>query len=140
MPSKPMDNAKQTLADLKFKLVRDGRNVVDQKILEQAPCIVTHMSSGVILYASKRVNDIFGYIYNELEGKRVEDLMPAAYRARHTTNLENYAKSPKYRNMGNAGMTLKGQRKDQTEFDIKIALEPFYEDGEGFVLATIMEV
>lgn len=34
----------------------------------------------------------------------------------------------------------KGQRKDQTEFDIKIALEPFYEDGEGFVLATIMEV
>lgn len=135
-----MDDLKINLADLKFKLVQGDRNIVSAKIQEQAPCIVTHMKSGLIIFASKRVSDIFGYIYNELEGKTVEDLMPEEYRPRHGANLTAYAKSPKYRNMGKEGMTLKGMRKDQTQFDIKIALEPFYEDGEGFVLATIMEV
>jgi len=140
MPSRQMDDLKQTLADLKFKLASGEANVILTKIREQAPCIVTHMKSGLIIFASKRVNDIFGYIYNELEGKEVEDLMPEEYRIRHGANLANYAKFPKYRNMGKEGMPLRGMRKDKTEFDIKIALEPFYEDGEGFVLATIMEV
>jgi PAS domain S-box-containing protein len=135
-----MDNIKNRLAELKLKLVHGDKNIFLEKIQEQAPCIITEMSTGLIIFASKRVNDIFGYIYNELEGKEVEDLMPMEYRLRHSANLQNYSKFPKYRNMGKEGMTLKGQRKDQTEFDIKIALEPFYEDGEGFVLATIMEV
>ena len=135
-----MENIKNRLAELKLKLVHGDKNIFLEKIQEQAPCIIAEMSTGLIIFASKRVNDIFGYIYNELEGKEVEDLMPVEYRLRHSANLQNYSKFPKYRNMGKEGMTLKGQRKDQTEFDIKIALEPFYEDGEGFVLATIMEV
>ena len=135
-----MDNIKNRLAELKLKLVHGDKNIFLEKIQEQAPCIIAEMSTGLIIFASKRVNDIFGYIYNELEGKEVEDLMPQEYRIRHSANLQNYSKFPKYRNMGKEGMTLKGQRKDKTEFDIKIALEPFYEDGEGFVLATIMEV
>lgn len=135
-----MENIKNRLAELKLKLVHGDKNIFLEKIQEQAPCIIAEMSTGLIIFASKRVNDIFGYIYNELEGKEVEDLMPVEYRIRHSANLQNYSKFPKYRNMGKEGMTLKGQRKDQTEFDIKIALEPFYEDGEGFVLATIMEV
>jgi len=135
-----MENIKNRLAELKLKLVHGDKNIFLEKIQEQAPCIIAEMSTGLIIFASKRVNDIFGYIYNELEGKEVEDLMPVEYRLRHSANLQNYSKFPKYRNMGKEGMTLKGQRKDKTEFDIKIALEPFYEDGEGFVLATIMEV
>lgn len=135
-----MDKIRNSLADLKLKLVHGDRNIVLDKIQERAPCIVTEMKTGLIVFASKRVNDIFGYIHNELEGKRVSDLMPDSYRARHDANLENYAKFPKHRNMGSEGMTLKGMRKDKSEFDIKISLEPFFEDGEGFVLATIMEV
>jgi|SRR6185503_8340903 PAS domain S-box-containing protein len=135
-----MDEVRNRLADLKLKLVHGDRNIFMEKIQEQAPCIVTEMATGLIIFASKRVNDIFGYIHNELEGKEVEDLMPPEYRVRHSANLANYSKFPKYRNMGSEGMTLKGMRKDKSEFDIKIALEPFYEDGVGFVLATIMEV
>lgn len=135
-----MDKIRNSLADLKLKLVHGDRNIVLDKIQERAPCIVTEMKTGLIVFASKRVNDIFGYLHNELEGKHVSDLMPESYRARHDANLANYSKYPKHRNMGSEGMTLKGMRKDKTEFDIKISLEPFFEDGEGFVLATIMEV
>lgn len=134
-----MDDIKQRLADLKFKLVHGDRNTIHEKILDQAPCIVVEMSTGLIVFASKRINEIFGYIYNEIEGKKITDLMPEEYRARHDAHLSNYSKIPKFRNMGTTDMSLRGLKKDKTEFSIKISLEPFFEDQTGFVLATIIE-
>jgi len=134
------DEVKQRLADLKLKLVHGDRNIFREKIMEQAPCIIAEMRTGLIVFASKRINDIFGYIHNELEGMSVEQLMPAGFRLNHENHLKNYSKNPKYRNMGQHGMTLKGMRKDETEFNLKISLEPFFEDSDGFVLATILEI
>lgn len=135
-----METIKDRLADLKFKLVNGDRNVLKEKIQDQAPCIITEMKTGLIIFASKRINTTFGYIYNELEGKKVTELMPQQFRERHDKHLEGYTKNPKYRNMGTLEMKLKGLKKDGNEFDIKISLEPFFEDQEGFVLATIMEI
>jgi PAS domain S-box-containing protein len=135
-----MDDIKQKLADLKLKLVHGERNVLMEKIIDQAPCIIAEMETGLIVFASKRINDVFGYIYNEIEGKKVTDLMPADLKSRHDAHLANYSKMPKFRNMGAEGMVLKGRRKDGKEINIKISLEPFIEDMSGFVLATILEV
>lgn len=135
-----MDEIKQQLADLKLKLVHGDKNVLMEKIIDQAPCIITEMESGLIVFASKRINEVFGYIYNEVEGKNIKDLMPERYRTKHDVNLKGFNENPKFRNMGREGMTLKGAKKDKTEFDIKISLEPFYEDMSGFVMATIIEV
>jgi PAS domain S-box-containing protein len=132
-----MDEIRKELANLKFKLINEDRNLLHDKILDQAPCIITEMHSGLIVFASKRVNDIFGYIHNELEGKNISHLMPEKYRGRHAAHLANYSKTPTYRNMGEHGMVLRGLKKDKTEFDIKISLEPFYEEGSAFVLATL---
>lgn len=131
---------KDKLADLKLKLVHGDRNIFVDKITDQAPCIITEMESGLIVFASKRINDVFGYIHNELEGKNIKDLMPDRYRVKHDKNLKGFNENPKFRNMGREGMTLKGIKKDGSEFDIKISLEPFFEDMSGFVLATIIEV
>lgn len=98
------------------------------------------METGLIVFASKRINDVFGYIHNEIEGKNIKDLMPDRYRGKHDNNLKGFNENPKFRNMGREGMTLKGLKKNKTEFDIKISLEPFFEDMSGFVLATIIEV
>lgn len=133
-------DTKERLADLKLKLVHGDKNIFVEKITDQAPCIIAEMKSGMIVFASKRINDVFGYIYNELEGKLVTDLMPERYRDKHDKNLTGYSKNPTFRNMGREGMTLKGMKKDKSEFDIKISLEPFYEDMSGFVLATIIEI
>lgn len=135
-----MDDIREKLADLKLGLVNAERDVIKEKILDQAPCIVADVNSGTIIFASKRVNDIFGMIYNEIEGKLITDLMPKSYRDRHNKHLEGYSKSPSYRNMGAHGMTLKGLKKGNVEFDIKISLEPFIHDQKTYVLATIFEV
>src|SRR5687768_1977190 len=135
-----MDQIREQLADLKLNLVQGDRNVLHEKVLAQAPCIITDMKTGIIIFASERVNQIFGYIFNELEGKTVADLMPESYRKRHSQHLHNYSKIPTYRNMGEHGQTLKGLKKDGTEFDIKISLEPFIHEQKGYVLATLMSV
>lgn len=135
-----MDNIKERLAELKLKLVHGDRNIFIEKITDQAPCIITEMETGLIVFASKRINDVFGYIHNEIEGKNIKDLMPDRYRGKHDNNLKGFNENPKFRNMGREGMTLKGLKKNKTEFDIKISLEPFFEDMSGFVLATIIEV
>jgi PAS domain S-box-containing protein len=134
-----MDQIREKLADLKLGLLSD-RNLLKEKILDQAPCIVADADTGIIVFASKRVNDIFGMIYNEIEGKLITDLMPESYRKRHDAHLSNYNKIPSYRNMGEHGMTLKGMKKGGLEFDIKISLEPFIHDQKTYVLATIFEV
>lgn len=134
-----MDNIKERLADLKLKLVHGDRNLLMDKIVNQAPCIIAEMETGLIVFASKRINDVFGYIHNEIEGKKVTDLMPESLKTRHDAHLSNYSKMPKFRNMGSEGMVLKGKRKDGKEINIKISLEPFFEDMSGFVLATIIE-
>lgn len=135
-----MDDIKNKLATLKLALVHGDKNIFFEKIQDQAPCIIVEMNSGLIVYATKRINDVFGYIHNELEGKNIVDLMPERYRERHDTHLKSYVQNPKYRNMGSHGMTLKGVKKNEVEFDLKISLEPFFEDQTGFVLATIIEV
>lgn len=134
-----MDEIRQKLAEFKLKLFDEDRNVIKEKILDQSPCIITEMKTGLILFATKRINETFGYIYNELEGKRVSDLMPERYRERHDDHLRKYSENPQFRNMGTLEMNLRGLKKSGDEFDIKISLEPFFHDGMGFVLATIFQ-
>jgi hypothetical protein len=48
-----MDQIREKLADLKLGLLSD-RNLLKEKILDQAPCIVADADTGIIVFASKR--------------------------------------------------------------------------------------
>lgn len=135
-----MDDIKEELTNLKLALVRDGRNIFQEKVLALAPAIIVHVESGVIVYASDSVNQMFDYIPNELEGLQVSDLLPTDFRARHAGHLKDYLKAPRQRNMGVHGMVLKGQKKNSSIFEVKISLYPFVEDRVLYVVAFLMEV
>jgi PAS domain S-box-containing protein len=133
-----MDSIRKNLADLKFKLVNEDRNIFHEKVLALAPAIIIHVSSGLIVHASESVNQMFGYIVNELEGMEVNRLLPGSLRERHSQHLKTYQADPKQRNMGSHGAVLKGLRKNEQEFNVKVSLYPFVEDTEVFALAFIM--
>lgn len=134
-----MDEIKQQLADLKLNLISGDKNLLKEKIIDHSPCIIVDLESGIIVFASKRVNELFGFVFNELEGKRVSDLIPSDLHARHDAHMANYLKMPKFRNMGEHGMTLKGRRKDGSEMEVRISLEPFFQDSRGFCIGTIIQ-
>lgn len=134
-----MDDIREQLADLKLKLVNSDRNVLNDKILEMAPCLIIELKSQLIIKATKRVNDLFGFVYNELEGKIISDLIPSGLKSKHDHHLKDYAENPTKRNMGHRDMILKGIKKDKSEISVKIGLEPFFEDGTCFVIGTVIE-
>lgn len=139
-----MTGIDKDLVELKMSWLDGNRNQIDSIVLdrlkEQAPCFVVHMESGVILFASRRVNDIFGYLFNELENKNIEELIPVRLRESHKKHLQGFNKNPHYRQMGGHGQALVGVKKDGNEFNIKISLEPFYQNSVGYVFATVMAI
>lgn len=132
------------MLDLKIQMVDSQRPSLDAMVMEkmrdQAPCFIVHMQTGAILFASKRVNEIFGYIHNELEAMKISDLIPERLREKHVAHLTGFTKNPHQRQMGSHDQALLGLRKDGTTISIKISLDPFYQNGIGYTFCTLMQI
>src|SRR3569833_2983048 len=103
--------------------------------LDAAPdAMIIIDAGGLIRYANRQVSALFGYPYDDIIGKQVEQLMPERYRARHLGHRENYVHNVRIRPMGQ-GLELFGRRRDGTEFPVEISLSPV-EDGERILTAA----
>lgn len=108
--------------------------------LDAAPdAMIILDSSGVIRYANRQVSAIFGYAYDEVIGKPVEQLMPERYRRRHLGHREAYFSSIRARPMG-PGLDLFGLRRDGTEFPVEISLSPIEQGERVLTAAAIRDV
>lgn len=111
-----------------------------QLIVESAPnamVLVNH--TGVITLVNHQVEKLFGYSRNELIGNRIEMLIPERFRGDHPEHRSSFFQKPKARAMG-AGRDLFGLKKDGTEVQIEIGLNPI-ETAEGnMVLASIIDI
>lgn len=78
---------------------------------------------GVIELANEQCEQIFGYAPGEMNGLRVERLVPAGIRGKHRHLREEYGEAPSKRQMG-AGRDLRAIRRDGSEFPVEIGLTP----------------
>lgn len=90
-------------------------------------------SGGQILYLNSAATRMFGYKRSELIDQSIDMLVPEAARDLHTQHRSTFAQSPQLRAMG-ADLSLRGRRRDGTEFPIDIMLNPY---DHGTILATI---
>lgn len=92
-------------------------------IIESAPdgLIVTD-EHGTIIMVNPRMQDLFGYAEHELVGQPVELLVPQAVRDRHPTLRQGFLHVGRARNMGSADGSLRGVRKDGSEFPVEVGL------------------
>lgn len=94
---------------------------------------------GVIRSANPSAARLFGYGKDELEGQRIEVLIPDDLRSRHQKHRENYTKDAHARPMGK-GLSLSGKHKEGHIFPVEISLSPFGHQGQRFVIAFILDI
>jgi PAS domain S-box-containing protein len=96
-------------------------------------------STGTILMANPRTEELFGYKKDELVGQVIEILIPESLRKQHVKHRQSYGQHPKKRSMG-AGYDLSGRKKDGSTFPIEISLNYFTSGDSMVVMALITDI
>ena len=95
---------------------------------------------GVIRDLNPQALAMFGWSREEMEGSRVEKLIPAASRTRHERHRRRYGEAPRPRPMGQ-GLELQALRKDGTTIPVEISLSPgTLTSGEEHVICTVRDI
>jgi len=92
--------------------------------------------SGCMVLVNSRIEDMFGYRRSDLVRRPVEILLPEALHAAHRAHRERYAADPRTRRMGSA-LSLRGRRRDGSEFPVDISLSPLRTGKGQWVIAAV---
>lgn len=114
-----------TVCELLFRTAAEGLVVVD--------------ATGLIVLLNPRMEELFGYALDELEGRPIEVLIPEAVRNRHQAQRQHYQDQPAKRPMG-IGRELFGRRKDGTVFPVEVSLNHFELGGQRYVMGLVSNV
>ena len=108
-------------------------------LLEAFPdALVIVDAQGLIQHTNFQTELLFGYKKNELAGKAVELLIPAALHQTHITHRENFSKNSHVETII-TGSSLEVIKKDGTKFSVEISLSPLKTDEGNFILASIRD-
>lgn len=111
-----------------------------QTLVESLPvAIVAVDADGMILYANRKLVELFGYGHDELVGATLEVLIPQRLRSIHTQHRRDYDRKPHSRPMG-SGMDLLAVRKDGTEFPIEAGLSNVNLAGKPVTLSSVVDI
>src|SRR5665648_158652 len=84
---------------------------------------------GVIEMSNPFANKIFGYELGELNGQKVEALLPLHLREKHVHYRHQYNKNPHPRSMGSS-LNLLAVKKDGKSFPVEVSLTHFETEGK----------
>jgi PAS domain S-box-containing protein len=111
-----------------------------QSALDAAPdALLIVDGAGLVQFANRQVSVLFGYAYDEIIGKPIEQLLPERFRSHHVGHRDRYLAAAKLRPMG-VGLDLFAQRRDGTEFAVEISLSPIEGKMGRLVAAAIRDV
>lgn len=116
------------------------RSEAFEDLLEAVPdAMVGVDGSGVIRFVNRQTESLFGYQRDDLVGSSLEVLVPEFLRPCHRAHREGFVAEPRTRGMG-AGLKLRGQRRDGTQFPADIALSPVHTQDGMLVFAAVRDM
>lgn len=102
--------------------------------------ILVVTKDGSIHAANRKVEQMFGFTPDDLDGMSVDGLLPDALRSAHQRHRDGFMKQPRERAMG-VGLELRAQRKDGSVFPVEVSLNPWQsEDGSPGVICGIRDI
>jgi PAS domain S-box-containing protein len=106
-------------------------------LIESSPdALVIVDLDGRIVHVNKQLEELFGYVREELVGEDIEVLVPETQRERHREHRARYVTSPKPRPM----VCVRGLRKDGSQVPIDISLNPVRTPKGILIVSTIRDV
>ncbi len=119
------------------------RKKSDQKfkeLLESTPdaMVIVNHDAEIVLVNAQAVK-LFGWLREELLGRKIDLLVPARFRRLHAQSQNVFFTEPLARPMG-AGLELFGLRKDGTEFPVEISLSPLETNEGTLVISAIRDI
>lgn len=109
-------------------------------VVESAPnAMVLVNNDGIIALVNEQTEKLFGYERKELIGTKLEILLPERFRLEHPDRRNQFFQSPSVRSMG-AGRDLFARRKNGSEVQVEIGLNPIDTDEGLMVLASIIDI
>lgn len=124
-----------------------GQDIMSKQGLELLEKLFQSSSEGIMLFNAEgevemtnpRAREMFGYNENELNGLKVENLVPKDARGNHESHRKDYMNDPKPRQMG-IGRDLSGLRKDGTTFPLEISLSYVQHNEQKMVVAFVTDI
>lgn len=98
--------------------------------------IVVADDSMRILYVNRMIEDIFGYKYDELIGKKVTVLMPKEIATDHHKYVDNYKKTGETKIIYKDKRTVIGKSKDGTLVELNLAINEHWDNTGRYFLAA----
>lgn len=94
---------------------------------------------GVIQYANREIENLFGYARETLVGNSIEILIPTNMQAQHQRDRSVFLQKPEPRPMGK-GRYLHAVRRDRSIFPVEIGLNPINFDESVYVLCSVIDM
>jgi PAS domain S-box-containing protein len=111
-----------------------------KSILENAgEGILIVNSKGLIEITNLRIEELFGYSWNELTGQPIEILLPESLRDLHAKYRTEYNANPRTRPMGQ-GIDLVARRKDGSEFQVEVSLSYLRTNEDLLIMAFVSDI
>jgi len=101
--------------------------------------IVVTNSQGVIILINPSGCKMFGYASEDLEGQKIEILIPQSARNIHIKHRDEFYHSPTNRKMGHNRDLLAG-RKNGSSFPVEVSLSTYVQNDERYVIAFVIDI
>ncbi len=101
--------------------------------------IVATNSQGIIILINPSACQMFGYIPEDLEGQKIEVLIPDNAKKIHVKHREGFYNDPKNRTMGQ-NRDLQASKKDGSTFPVEVSLSTYVQNDERFVIAFVVDI
>ena len=121
------------------ELLRQSQDKLKAFFESASQGILTVGGEGRIHMANRAASELFGYRREELEGLRLEALIPERFRQGHGAHQRNFFANLRKRPMG-AGLDLRARRKDGSEFPVEIGLSFVHTLDGPEVIALITDI
>jgi two-component system cell cycle sensor histidine kinase/response regulator CckA len=113
--------------------------MVEALLESAAQAILSIDSTGKIVLANRRAEEMFNYTREELVGAAIELLLPESKRGTHAHQREQYFQQPRARPMG-IGMELSGRKRDGAEFPVEVSLSAIHTSDGVFAIAFVTDI